>query len=86
LPRAFAAARAARNFDGSAPCREGYTPNNGNSGGVLTVSDGVHTADIALLGQYAASSFVTASDGHGGTLITDPLALAAQTQLTPPHA
>ena len=64
----------------------GYAPNSGNTGGVLTVSDGVHTAKIALLGQYAASSFVTASDGHGGTLITDPPALAAQTQLTQPHA
>jgi hypothetical protein len=55
-------------------------------GGVLGSAtsgmDGVHTANIALLGQYAASSFVTASDGHGGTLITDPPALAAQTHLT----
>lgn len=64
----------------------GYAPNSGNTGGALTVSDGVHTANIALLGQYAASSFVTASDGHGGTLITDPPALAAQTQLAQPHA
>jgi hypothetical protein len=63
----------------------GYAPNSGNTGGVLTVNDGVHTANIALLGQYAASSFVAASDGHGGTLITDPPALTAQNQLTPPH-
>jgi hypothetical protein len=64
----------------------GYAANSGNTGGVLTVSDGVHNANIALLGQYAAASFVTASDGHGGTLITDPPALTAQTQLTHPHA
>jgi hypothetical protein len=63
----------------------GYTPNNANSGGVLTASDGAHVAKIALLGQYAAASFVTASDGHGGTLITDPPQLIAQTQLTKPH-
>jgi hypothetical protein len=64
----------------------GYAPNSGNTGGVLTVSDGVHTANIALLGQYAASSFVTAGAGHGGTLITDPPASVAQIQMTLPHA
>jgi len=36
----------------------GYTSNNSNTGGVLAVSDGTHVASIALLGQYAASSFV----------------------------
>src|SRR5229473_2264058 len=50
----------------------GYTPNNSNTGGVLAVSDGTHTANLALLGNYMASSFVIASDGHGGTLLTDP--------------
>jgi Tryptophan-rich Synechocystis species C-terminal domain/Putative esterase len=64
----------------------GYAPNRGNTGGVLTVSDGAHTANIALLGQYAASSFVTATDGHGGTLIAEQLAQVVQTQLTLPHA
>jgi hypothetical protein len=63
----------------------GYTPNDSNSGGVLTASDGAHVAKIALLGQYAAASFAMASDGHGGTLITDPPELIAQTQLTRPH-
>ena len=63
----------------------GYTPNNSNSGGVLTASDGTHVAKIALLGQYAAASFAMASDGHGGTLITDPPELIAQSQLTKPH-
>src|SRR5215831_18761612 len=29
----------------------GYTPNDSNSGGVLTASDGTHLAKIALLGQ-----------------------------------
>jgi hypothetical protein len=63
----------------------GYTPNDSNSGGVLTAGDGSHVAKIALLGQYAAASFVMASDGHGGALITDPPELIAQTQLTKPH-
>jgi RTX calcium-binding nonapeptide repeat (4 copies)/Protein of unknown function (DUF2974) len=50
----------------------GYTPNANNTGGTLSVNAGSHTANIALLGNYLASSFVTASDGHGGMLITDP--------------
>ena len=36
----------------------------------LAVTDGVHTANITLLGYYIASEFVASSDGHGGTLIT----------------
>jgi len=64
----------------------GYTANNTNTGGTLTVSDGTHTANVALLGQYMAASFATASDGHGGTLVTDPPVVASQTLLTQPHA
>ena len=40
--------------------------------GTLTVSDGAHTANIALLGQYSPTSFKIASDGHGGTAVVDP--------------
>ena len=49
-----------------------YAPNSSATGGELTVTDGSHTASIALLGQYLAANFTTSSDGHGGTLITDP--------------
>ena len=63
----------------------GYSQNGNNTGGTLTVSDGAHTANIALLGQYAAASFATASDGHGGIMITDP-AVVAQNQIAQPHA
>jgi hypothetical protein len=63
----------------------GYLANSNNTAGDLTVSDGKHTANIALLGQYAASSFVMASDGQSGTLITEPTVLVAHTQLTSPH-
>jgi hypothetical protein len=38
--------------------------------GTLTVTDGVHAANIALIGQYTASEFALSNDGHGGTLIT----------------
>ncbi len=39
--------------------------------GTLTVSDGTHTADIAFLGHYVTANFNLASDGHGGTLVTE---------------
>jgi len=31
--------------------------------------DGVHTADLALLGIYLVVAFVTLNDGHGTSLI-----------------
>jgi hypothetical protein len=43
-----------------------------STGGVLTVTDGSHTANIALLGNYIASTFTVSSDGHGGTFVVDP--------------
>jgi large repetitive protein len=66
----------------------GYAQNQNNTGGTLTVSDGVHTANLTLLGNYIASSFVAASDGHGGTLVTDPALIAAASplSLTQPRA
>jgi ELWxxDGT repeat protein len=47
-----------------------YTANAGNTGGTLTVSDGVDTAKIALLGQYMAAGFHDAGDSGTGTVIT----------------
>ncbi|HXV01269.1 MAG TPA: hypothetical protein VG166_12305 [Caulobacteraceae bacterium] len=41
--------------------------------GVLTVTDGTHTAKIHLAGDYTASSFIVSSDGHGGTKVVDPV-------------
>ena len=42
------------------------------TGGVLTVTDGTHTAKINLEGNYLSSTFVASSDGHGGTIVIDP--------------
>jgi hypothetical protein len=56
---------------GTVTSKKGPLSYNGNLlGGTLTVTDGVHTANIALLGQYMASEFALSNDGHGGTLIT----------------
>jgi hypothetical protein len=52
------------------------------SGGTLTVTDGSHTARVALLGNYLASTFVTSSDGHGGTSVVDPPVPPASNGLT----
>jgi hypothetical protein len=61
--------------------------NGDSTGGTLAVSDGKHSANIALLGNYMASVFVASSDGHGGTSVVDPPALGGvQPLITPPHA
>jgi len=74
-----------RDIGFSANMTLGYSANNSNFGGSLAVNDGVHAANIALLGSYMASSFVTASDGHGGTLVSEaaaaPTLTASLTQL-----
>jgi hypothetical protein len=44
-------------------------------------------ANIALLGSYMASSFVAASDGHGGTMISEAAQSATpMPMVTQPHA
>src|SRR5262245_56435198 len=40
--------------------------------GTLTVTNGTQTANLTLLGQYSTGNFNIASDGHGGTMVTDP--------------
>ena len=54
----------------------GYSPNSNQAGGTLSLTDGTHSANIALLGNYMASSFVMESDNHGGTMV---VAQASQT-------
>jgi autotransporter-associated beta strand protein/probable HAF family extracellular repeat protein len=70
------------------PATVGQPSYSGNSsGGTLTVTDGSHTANIALLGNYLASTFVPSSDGHGGTSVIDPPAAGSNqtAHLTQPH-
>src|SRR6185437_7677929 len=54
------------------------TYSGNDSPGKLTVSDGTHTANIALLGNYSLANFTVASDGHGGTSLVDPPIPSAQ--------
>ena len=46
------------------------TANARGSGGVLTVTDGVHVASFQLVGNFLQSTFVLGGDGSGGTVIT----------------
>jgi len=39
------------------------------SSGSLSVTDGVHVANIELFGDYTATNFIASSDGNGGTSI-----------------
>jgi Ca2+-binding RTX toxin-like protein len=55
-----------------------------NTGGTSTASDGSHAANLALLGQHMASSFVAGGDGHGATPIADQPA-TQHPLLTQPH-
>jgi hypothetical protein len=49
-----------------------FVENGRSTAGVLTVTDGTHTANIILAGDYADQTFAVAADGHGGTTVTDP--------------
>jgi hypothetical protein len=65
------------------------TYSGNSSGGSLTVTDGTHSANIALLGNYLASTFVASGDGHGGTAIIDPVLTSSNQQMIltqPQHA
>jgi hypothetical protein len=43
-----------------------------NASGMLTVKEGTSSMSFTLVGSYTSGNFSATSDGHGGTLITDP--------------
>jgi autotransporter passenger strand-loop-strand repeat protein len=63
----------------------GYSSNTSSSG-VLTVTSGAEVATINLLGQYTAANFNIQTDGHGGTLVTDPPVQGLTGGLFIPHS
>jgi autotransporter passenger strand-loop-strand repeat protein len=65
--------------------RVSFAEAGNNLSGTLTVTDGTHTANIELLGQYTASQFAAASDNNGGTIVTDPPPGVAGAALAPPR-
>ncbi len=60
-----------------------FTPTTGG-GGTLSVNDGTHSANLALIGNYAAASFVVASDNQGGTVIAEA-PMSQPPLMTQPH-
>jgi autotransporter passenger strand-loop-strand repeat protein len=56
------------------------------SSGTLSVTNGGTSASITLLGQYIASQFTSANDGHGGTLVGDPPVVGQADLLANPHS
>jgi hypothetical protein len=50
--------------------------------GVLTVSDGVHTAHLSFDGNYQLANFKLVDDGHGGTTVYDPPVNDSSTTIT----
>jgi hypothetical protein len=47
-----------------------FVPNQSGTGGTLVVSDGAHSANIHLAGQYSAEAFHLAADASVGTIVT----------------
>ena len=68
------------NFAGA---RVSFNDTGGTTSGILTVSNGGNVANITLLGNYTAATFVSANDGHGGTIVYDPPASSANPVATP---
>ena len=48
----------------------GYVENQAGTGGTLSVTDGAHTVNIALLGDYSADKFTVTADNTIGTLLS----------------
>jgi hypothetical protein len=63
----------------------GCAGNNVNADELLSMNSATDTENLALLGQYMASSFVAASSGQTDTLFADPPPPQPQL-LTQPHA
>lgn len=54
-----------------------------SGGGTLTVSDGTHTANLRLVGNFSGGTFMDKADDIGGTIVffTDTATAAAQSRL-----
>jgi len=64
-----------RDISFGAHTKETFTEASNHLSGTLTVTDGTHTANLTLLGQYSTANFSLSSDGQGGTIVTDPPAM-----------
>jgi hypothetical protein len=58
----------------------GYSPNASGIGCTPGVSDGTHTATIALFSQFAAAGFQLGNNNNGA-LVTHPSSLASENEV-----
>jgi hypothetical protein len=63
----------------------GYAPSGAQTEGTLSLSDDIHAASVALLGNYMASSFAATTDYHGGTMVIAQATTNDQGVLSNPH-
>jgi T5SS/PEP-CTERM-associated repeat protein len=63
-----------------------FVENSEDTRGVLTVTSGTETTRITLIGNFSSSTFTTAGDGHGGTIVTDPTKAASAAAVSLVHA
>jgi fibronectin-binding autotransporter adhesin len=54
-----------------------------NASGTLTVKEGTTSTTLTLIGSYTVSNFSATSDGHGGTLVTDPPVVSGKSSVAP---
>jgi hypothetical protein len=66
-------------------CKIGYLPNSNQTGATLTLTDGIRSADIALLGNYVASSSAIVSDNSGTMGVTEASQASNRSPLPNPH-
>ena len=59
---------------------------NNSTAGALSPANDTHTAAIALLVNYMASTFVTGGEGHDSTFVTEALKSDQPPLLAHPHA
>lgn len=55
-----------------------YASNAQDIGSILTVTNGTHTANVKLVGQYSAADFQATADSGMGTLIDGKLLLLVE--------
>lgn len=69
-------------IDFAAGVKISYASNNKkNTSGVLTITDGTHTTHLEMQGSHTLANYKIASDGAGGTLLTDPTVAKNQLQI-----
>jgi hypothetical protein len=61
------------------------TTTGANASGTLTIKEGASSTTLTLVGSHTTSNFSATSDGHGGTLITDPPVVSGGSVTTNPQ-